>query len=85
MAINDMTVSLLTSVLSSPSTRKLFTTIAAKRIADLVFLKENDSDAAKELNALKEADLIGSAQSGDKVYVTAKGLQVARDLEKLPL
>jgi hypothetical protein len=85
MAVNTITVSLLNSVLSSATARKLFTTIASRRIAELASLKQNDSDAARELEALEDADLIGSAQSGERYYVTAKGLKVARDLEKLPV
>jgi len=73
----------LGSVLGSSGARKLFTTIASKRIAEAASLKATAPDAGQELDKLEEADLISPASSGEKYYVTAKGLKVARDLEKL--
>lgn len=85
MGFDAGTVTLLNSVLGSAEVRKLFTTIAAKRIAEAATLKQGHPDADQDLGLLKDADLIDSAQSGEKYYVTAKGLKVARDLEKLPV
>jgi secreted protein with Ig-like and vWFA domain len=85
MAIDKVAVTLLGSVLGSPIARDLFTTIANKRIAEIAPLKATHSDADRELDALEEADLIGAAPKSGKYYVTAKGLKVARDLEKLPI
>ena len=85
MVIDTVTVTLLQSVLSSSAVRNLFTTIANSRIAEAAPLKAANPDADQELDALEKADLIGSAPDGAKYYVTAKGLKVARDLEKLPI
>lgn len=85
MGVDTVTVSLLNSVLGSATARKLFTTIAAKRIAEAASLRQGNPEADQDLGVLKDADLIGSGSSGDKYYVTAKGLKVARDLEKLPV
>ena len=85
MAIDSVTVALLGSVLGSSVTRDLFTTIANRRIAETAPLRAANPDADQELDALEKADLIGSAPSSGKYYVTAKGLKVARDLEKLPI
>jgi hypothetical protein len=41
-------------------------------------------EADKQLEALRGADLIGLGDSGKNLYVTARGLRVARDLEKPP-
>jgi hypothetical protein len=84
MAIDTATVTLLNSTLGSPATRRLFTTIAASRIALLASLKEAGANE-EELSALQGADLIGANSSGEKFYVTAKGLKVARDLEQLTI
>jgi len=51
----------------------------------LTTLKADNPEAAKSLPALQSADLIGADSTGEKVYVTAKGLKVARDIESLPL
>jgi len=80
MAIDTVTVTLLKTVLDSSTTRELFTTIAASQIAELASIKKAVPDADKELKALQGADLIGANSSGEKFYVTAKGLKVARDL-----
>jgi len=84
MAIDPITITLLTSVLSSDTVRKLFKTIANNRIAEKSVLKQTDPEADQALGALQSADLIGAGSEG-KVYVTAKGLKVARDLEQIPL
>ena len=85
MAIDTVTATLLGSVLGSSVARNLFTTIANRRIAEMAPLKATNPDAVQELDALEKADLISAAPSGGKYYVTAKGLKVARDLEKLPI
>ncbi len=85
MAIDTVTVSLLGSVLGSAAARNLFTTIANMRIAEVGPLRAVNPDADQELDALQKADLISAAPSGGKYYVTAKGLKVARDLEKIPI
>jgi len=85
MAIDTVTVTLLGSVLGSSVARNLFTTIANRRITEIAPLKATNPDADQELDALEKADLIGAAPNGGKYYVTAKGLKVARDLEKLPI
>jgi hypothetical protein len=85
MMIDVQTVALLNSVLGSSNPRRLFTAIAKKGIAESASLSQDDSDAAKQLDALEAADLIGSAKGGARYYVTAKGLKVARDLKKLPI
>jgi hypothetical protein len=82
MAIETVTGTLLGSVLASSVARNLFTLIANRRIAERGTLSRTiDSQAA--LDALESADLISSARAGEKYYVTAKGLKVARDLEKI--
>jgi hypothetical protein len=83
MAIDAVTVGLLGSVLGSAAARNLFTTIANMRIAEVGSLEAVNPDADRELAALEKADLIGSVPSSGKYYVTAKGLKVARDLEKI--
>ena len=85
MAIETVTGALLGSVLASSTVRTLFTTIVNSRIAEVASLRATNPDADQELEALEKADLISSAPSGAKYYVTAKGLKVARDLEKLPI
>jgi predicted transcriptional regulator len=80
-----MTVTLLGSVLGSSAVRNLFKTIAGRRIAETAPLKAENPCADQALEALEKADLIGAASSGEKYYVTAKGLKVARDLEKIPI
>lgn len=85
MAIDTVTVTLLNSTLGSPTARKLFTRIAANQIALYPALKEASPNADEELSALQSADLIGADSSGQKFYVTAKGLKVARDLQQLPI
>jgi hypothetical protein len=83
MATNPVALDLLVSILRSPSARKLFTTIAANRIAEVTQLRAADPNVDRELIELQSNDLIG-AGSGEKYYVTAKGLKVARLLENLP-
>ena len=85
MTIDTATVRLLDSVLGSPSTRQLFTTIANRRIAAADRLKTDHPgvDLSSDLDALEEADLIGAGKERKSYYVTAKGLKVARDLGKL--
>lgn len=83
-AIDSLTVTLLASTLSSGLARKLFSTIANKRIAEAESLKAGNPEADRELAALKDADLISAGENGQKYYVTAKGLKVARDLENIP-
>ena len=85
MVIDATTVALLGSVLGSSAVRNLFTTIANKRIAERDALRAANPDADRELEALEEADLISAAPGREKYYVTAKGLKVARDLEKIPI
>ncbi|MGB6719602.1 MAG: hypothetical protein WBE72_02310 [Terracidiphilus sp.] len=85
MTIDTVTASLLQSTLGSPAALRLFTTIAKRRIADVTGLKKADPEADQELDALQVADLIGANSSREKFYITAKGLKVARDLEKLPV
>jgi hypothetical protein len=80
----DVTFQLLRSVLSSTATLDLFKSIATSRIAEKSTLKAANADVDHELDALKEADLIDTAPNGEKYFVTAKGLKVARDLEKIP-
>ncbi len=82
MAIDNMTVSLMQSVLSSSRARELFRTIASKQIADSSSLKQSGEDADRTLDVLEQAGLIGSGSRG-KYYVTAKGIKVARDLNQL--
>jgi len=83
MAIDTLTVTLLTTVLGSPGIRKLFTSIAKSRIAELTSLKKDNPDADEVLTVLQGADLIGADRLGEKFYVTARGLKVARDLGNL--
>jgi len=85
MVIDAITATLLGTVLGSSGTRSLFTTIANRRIAEAGLLKQDNPDADQQLKALENADLIGAGANGEKYYVTAKGLKVARDLEKLPI
>lgn len=85
MAIETVTGALLGSVLASTTVRNLFTTIVSRRIAEAASLKDVSPDADQELAALEKADLVGSAPNSGKYYVTANGLKVARDLEKLPI
>jgi len=85
MAVDTVTFTLLTSVLSSEAVRKLFKTIANSRIADKSALTEADPQADQALDVLQSADLIGAGADGEKFYVTAKGLKVARDLEQFHL
>jgi hypothetical protein len=80
MAIDTTTVRLLTSVLSTPLARDLFSSIANKRLAPKNSFQETDQS---NIQALKEADLIGVASSGENYYVTAKGMKVAEDLATL--
>jgi hypothetical protein len=83
MPIATVTVGLLESVLASSVARNLFTLIANRRIAERGSLPATaESQAA--LDKLESADLISSARGGERYYVTAKGLKVARDLEKIP-
>lgn len=83
MAIDTATVNLLSSALSSPVARKLFTSIANSRIAEIGSLKEANAGAEQALDTLERADLISIGRSGKSYFVTAKGLKVARDLEQL--
>ncbi|HEX7728157.1 MAG TPA: hypothetical protein VF392_03905 [Terracidiphilus sp.] len=85
MAIDAVTATLLSSTLASDVARKLFTKIVVSRIADATSVKTDVPEADKQIEALKEADLIGVGSSGQNVYVTAKGLKVARDLEQMSL
>jgi predicted MarR family transcription regulator len=84
MAIDPVTITVLTSTLASDAARKLFRKIAASRIADVDSLKKDVPEAQEQLEALKKADLIGLGDSGKNFYVTARGLKVARDLEQIP-
>lgn len=84
MAIDVVTFSLLGSTLASSAARNLFKSIVNRRIAEKSSLQVDSADADQELDALEKADLIGAAPGGDKYFVTAKGLKVARDLEQLP-
>lgn len=80
----DLTISLLTSALGSSAARALFKAIVNSRIADKASLRKVDSNPDETLAALTEADLISAAPDGNKYFVTAKGLKVARDLERIP-
>ncbi len=84
MTIDTITVTLLTSTLASQGARKLFSKIASNCIVNVESLKSEAPDAEQQLEALKDANLIGLGDSGKNLYVTAKGLKVARDLEKIP-
>jgi hypothetical protein len=77
------TLQLLDSVLKSEAAREAFKLVASSQIAETSSVKQAVPGA--DLEALKGANLIGSGGGGNKLYVTAKGLQVARDLEKLPV
>lgn len=83
MAIEAVTATLLGSLFSSSAVRSLFTLIANRRIAEKATLRASNPTPEADLAALVEADLISSAAGGEKYYVTAKGLRVARDLEKI--
>jgi hypothetical protein len=102
MPLEASTATLLKSVLSSESGRRLFQNIALRRVAPrdslirLMISSQTESaplgketegaanvEAAEQLNALKDADLIAASTDGEKFYVTAKGLKVARDLGNL--
>ncbi len=90
MVVNKITVDLLNTTLASPESRQLFRRIAARRIEEVSSLQkdfpeteENPSALTGKLDALKDDDLIGFGSSKDKLYVTAKGLKVARDLKEL--
>jgi predicted transcriptional regulator len=52
-----------------------------------MLLKANPLDAPRDVQAalddMERADLISPASGGEKYHVTAKGLKVARDLEKM--
>jgi hypothetical protein len=85
MAIDTITVMLLKTVLDSSTARKLFTTIATSGIAAAASLEQAGPDVDRQLSALQGVDLIGADRSGERFYVTAKGLKVARDLEQLPI
>jgi hypothetical protein len=83
--VNTVTASLLGSVLGTPAVRNLFTLVANRRIAEKATLpKANDPDVKAALVTLESADLINLSRNGEKYFVTAKGLKVARDLEKIP-
>ena len=83
MPIDLVTIGLLGSTLGSEAVRNMFKSLVRKRIAERSTLRAVDDDADRKLAALVEADLI-SAAPGDRYFVTAKGLKVARDLEKIP-
>ncbi|HWF10186.1 MAG TPA: hypothetical protein VG297_17085 [Bryobacteraceae bacterium] len=83
MTVDAITATLLLSVLNSAEVRKLFTTIARNRVADMAQLKAVKPETSNDLSALMDADLIGAGSTGGKYYITAKGLKVARDLEKI--
>jgi hypothetical protein len=83
MTIDAVTYSFLSS--GSTLAKTLFKMVADRRIVAKAALQAVDPAAERDLNALQDADLIGVGSSGEKYYVTAKGLKVARDLENLPL
>ncbi len=84
MAIDTITVNLLETVLNPPSIRKVFTTIADMRIADIEKLGVNHPEITPVvLDTLEHADLIGKGASGRRYYVSARGLKVARNMGKL--
>ena len=68
MEIDTTTLTLLTSVLSSTTVRKLFTTIANSRIAEKSLLKQANPEPDQALDALKEADLITSRREGQQIW-----------------
>jgi hypothetical protein len=78
-----ITLSIISSLISSPDTLTLFRRIANQRIVDKS--ASNGAGTADQLRALKEANLIYGNASDNRYFVTATGLQVARDLEKLPM
>jgi hypothetical protein len=82
MAAIDLTYHVLKTVLNSEPVLNLFKTIAQKRIAEKAVLVQPNQNVDQQLAALKDADLIDTV-NGDKYFPTAKGLQVARDLEKI--
>jgi hypothetical protein len=84
MDIDPATFSVLTSTLGSSVTRDLFRTIVNRRIAAKAPLQAANPNADQELDALERADLISPAPNGEKYFVTAKGLKVARYLEQIP-
>jgi hypothetical protein len=85
MGVDTVTVALLSSTLASQAVRQLFAKIAGNRIANLDSLKTEVPGADEQIAALKDADLVGLGDSGKNLYVTAKGMKVARDLEKIPI
>ena len=82
MVIDVTTFSLLASTLATSAARSLFKTIVSRRIAEKASLKTT-SVSDEQLDALVNADLISLTPHGDKYFVTAKGLKVARDLEQI--
>jgi hypothetical protein len=86
MALDTVTATVLRTVLTSDALKKLFKTVAASRIAEkdaLTRVIPDESDADQQLNTLAQADLIGASTDGQKYFVTAKGLKVARDLDNV--
>ena len=86
MAIDTMTVQLLTTTLASDLRKRLFSAVVGNRIANEGKLKEisPDNDISSDLEALKSANLIGVGGES-QYYVTATGLKVARDLKELSI
>lgn len=84
MVVEAVTVSLLNSVLSSPEIRNAFMRIAKQRIVDAANLKGENAPENSGLEELQAADLIDFSPTSEKYFVTAKGLKVARDLQKIP-
>jgi predicted transcriptional regulator len=86
MGLDTASATVLQSVLTSDTLRKLFKTVADRRIAEkdaLAKVVPKESDADQQLSTLAQADLIGASTDGKKYFVTAKGLKVARDLDNL--
>jgi hypothetical protein len=84
MDVDASSADLLHSVLSSEARRKLFRIVVNRRIAPKEeLLTRDDPDASRELDALTQSDLIGVSSDGEKYFVTATGLKIARDLNKL--
>jgi hypothetical protein len=86
MALDTVTATVLKTVLTSDALKKLFKTVATSRIAEkgaLTSVIAGESNPEQELDKLTQADLIGASTDGQRYFVTAKGLRVARDLDNL--
>lgn len=80
MVVSATTANLLATLFSTPDNLKLFRQIAHQRIVEKSALNGHTD----QLGVLQDADLIEANPGGTRFFVTAKGLQVERDLEKIP-